>query len=1073
MHSKDASIRRRMKQLSSWPGDARTGTHPRSILSAVTHSKLHSDQRIYTRSPYRPRRTPSEEATMGVCFARHKVLTALAVGILALGLSTAGNWTAAAQRGGQEGRHSDFLNFSAPAGNRPATTDTVVNGIRAAVLPNGRLVTPAGTEVNVQAPKPFGMALSPDGQTLATLNSGAGPFSLTLITQLASTAPIVKRIDLNASFMGVTFSPDSRRVYVSGGENGNLWIADATAGQIVGSVNLNGAAHPLDRPLSVLPTPRQHFKGAFPGNMALTSSGRFLYVVDQGGFKVHVIDTSLIQTGVDAQGRIVEPDNFAAVIGRVSVGRYPFGIGLTANDRTLLVTHVGVFQYTHLRPASPTGNDNVDYPLCFPGAGYPDETNADRLIAINKVDPRNLPDSLQDPDGIRCGYVPASRLYTVPGLGSPNAPESSSVYVIDVSSPQAPQRREIVKTGPLVGESEDGIDAYSGSHPNAVVAGSDAIYVANGNNDSISILDPATYAERGRIGLSLLEGQDRTLRGVQPVSLALSPDESMLYVAEAGINAIGVIQLQGKKGGKLIGHIPTGWWPSSIRVSTDGRTLYVANARGRGAGPNLVGESHSPKFTVLGTVNILPTPNKHDLDAFTDRVLLNNGFTDGNGGQDGTDRDNPIPSRAGKPSAQIKHVVFINKENATHDLMLGDITHTRRGAAVNGEPTFSLGVDASPNHHELALRFAFSDNFFLEPSVSSDGHRWLTGQYTTESEETHWPASYGGRRNDSGDDPAVIGAFPGRIGFTDANASPEPNDLNEHGGIFLHLNRHGQSIMNFGNGYEFAVIDEPRGADPTGAREHANVPMEKVVRDNSDHLFPTFNTHIPDAPLPEDPTRFNRFDRFKRVFETQFVDRARGLCKLPAYTDLYYPNDHGGGSFDINASGPPWSFRRFVQDNDAALGLTVDLLSNSPCWKDTVIFVVEDDTQNGADHVDGHRSVFLAIGPWVKRQHVSKVHASLASIFKTVNLIFGLPPLNQYDAVATDLRELFTSTPDFTPYQTQAMQLTQRVSPLWLALTSRIDFSRPDADEVALRDAIMRSEGLPRAAARRSTGAAH
>jgi len=999
---------------------------------------------------------------------RYRLITGAARVVLALALA-AGGWTVAAQRGGLDGRASGLLNFSAPAGNRPATTSTIIGGVRAAVLPNGRLVTPAGVEVNVQAPKPFGMALSPNGRMLATLNSGAEPFSLTLISDLTSATPSVRRIDVNASFMGVAFSPDSRRVYLSGGENGNVWIADADAGRIVGSVNLNGAAHPLDRPLNVLVTPQLHFKGAFPGNMALSTSGRFLYVVDQGGFKVHVIDTSAIATGVDGLGRVTEPDNFAAVVGHAGVGRYPFGIALTPDERTLLVTHVGVFQYAHLRPATPNGDDNVDYPLCFPGAGYPDETSSDRVIAIAKVDPRNLPDDLRDPGGIRCGYVPADRLYTVPGLGSPNAPESSSVYVVDVSNPAAPQRRAIVKTGPLVGEAENGIDAYSGSHPNAVAAASDAIYVANGNNDSISIVDPQTFAETGRIGLSLLHGQDRALKGVQPVGLALSADERFLYVAEAGVNAIGVIRLEGKRG-RVIGHIPAGWWPSSVRVSADGRTLYFANARGRGAGPNAVGESRSPKFSVLGTVNIVPAPSGGQLDAFTERVLINNGFAGGDAGDRSRDEHNPIPSRAGVASAQIRHVVFINKENATHDLMLGDITQTRRGVPVNGNPAFSLGVDASPNHHELALQYAFSDNFFLEPSVSSDGHRWLTGQYTSESEETHWPASYGGRRNDSGDDPAVIRDFPGRIGFTDANASPEPNDLNEHGGTFLHLTRHGRTVINFGNGFEFAVIDEPRGADPTGAREHTNVPMEKVVRDNSDHLFPTFNTHIPDAPLAEDPTRFNRFDRFKRVFETQFVDRARGVCKLPNFVDLYYPNDHGGGAFDINPIGPAWSFKRFVQDNDVALGLTVELLSNSPCWKDTVIFVVEDDTQNGADHVDGHRSVFLAISPWVKRAHVSKVHTSLASIFKTVNLMFGLPPLNQYDAAATDLHELFTDTPDFTPYHAQTVQFAARVSPLWLALTGDLDFTRPDSNEVALQDAIMKSEGLPRRSDTRMSG---
>src|SRR5262249_54332984 len=136
---------------------------------------------------------------------------------------------------GHDARLSNFLSFSAPAGNRPASTDTVVDGVRAAILPNGRLVTPAGTEVNVQAPKPFGMALSPDGRTVATLNSGAGPFSLTLITHLDDPAPVVKRITISATFMGVTFSPDSRRVYLSGGENGNLWIGDTAAGRIIGS----------------------------------------------------------------------------------------------------------------------------------------------------------------------------------------------------------------------------------------------------------------------------------------------------------------------------------------------------------------------------------------------------------------------------------------------------------------------------------------------------------------------------------------------------------------------------------------------------------------------------------------------------------------------------------------------------------------------------------------------------------------------------------------------------------------------------------------------------------------------
>ena len=259
------------------------------------------------------------------------------------------------------------------------------------------------------------------------------------------------------------------------------------------------------------------------------------------------------------------------------------------------------------------------------------------------------------------------------------------------------------------------------------------------------------------------------------------------------------------------------------------------------------------------------------------------------------------------------------------------------------------------------------------------------------------------------------------------------------------------------------MIDEPGGAEPTGAREHVNVPMEKVVRDNSDHLFPTFNTHIPDAPLPEDPSRFNRFDRFKQVFESRFVDRRRGDCKLPQYVDLYYPNDHGGGARDINPNGPDWSFKRFVQDNDAALGLTVELLSNSPCWKDTVIFVVEDDTQNGADHVDGHRSIFLAISPWVKKR------VRQQDAHEPGQHLQDREP-DSRPAAAESVRRggdrsaghVHRAGPTSRRYNVQPIQFAQRVNPLWLALTRTIDFSRPDADELKLQAAIMKSEGLPR-----------
>jgi DNA-binding beta-propeller fold protein YncE len=981
---------------------------------------------------------------------------------------------------------SGFAAFRAPAGDRPTALSTIVDGRPGAILPNGRWVTPAGVEVTVGAPKPFGLALSPDGKTAATINSGASRFSVTLVRQLDTPAPVSTRVDLDSTFMGIAFSPDGARFYAAGGEIGNVWVGDVSTGQIIGSVNLNGPTHLLSRPLLPATGPSARFKGAFLGNLTLTRDGRYLYVVDQGSFSVHAIDTTLIATGVDAAGAVIEPDNLGAVVGHTKVGRYPFGIGISPDQGTLLVTNAGVFQYAHLRPAVPTGDSNQDYPLCIPGVGYPDEVETPKTIRIKKIDATTisgLPDTLRDPEGIRCGYVPADVTYTIPALGSPNAPEASSVYVLDLASPAAPTLRNIIKTGRAVGSMDDGVRVYAGSHPNAAVAGGGYIYVSNGSNDTISVLDRNAGRVVDEISLAVLPGADRRLKGVEPVSLALAPDHRFLYVAEAGLNAVGVIALGSDR--HVVGHIPTGWWPSSVKVSPDGARLVVTSAKGRGAGPTLDSQS-SPKHSVLGTLNVVTLPrDPARLDQWTHQVIRNNGFAENDRGRNareavereaaerddrrdppdhpGVDADdNPIPARAGVASRQIKYVIFINKENATHDLVLGDITATRQGAPVDGDPAFSLGPAASPNHHELALRYTLGDNFFLEPTVSSDGHRWLTNTYTTELEETHWPASYGGRKNDSGDDPEVIANYPGRIGFTDANSSPEPNDLNEHGGIYAHLLRHGKDFVNFGNGFEFALVDEAGGTEPTGIREHANVPMEKIVRDRTDHLFPEFNTHIPDAPLPEAPDRFSRFGRFKQLFEAHYVDRAADACKLPSYVDLYYPNDHGGGANDIHPAGPAWDFTRFMQDNDAALGLTVELVSNSPCWKDTVIFVVEDDTQNGLDHVDGYRSIFLAISPWVKREHVTKQHLSLASIFKTVDLIFGMPPLNQYDAAATDLRDIFTASPDFRSYGFVQPTYVAAAKASWKRLTRHIDFSHADRDEVALRRAIQKSEGLPR-----------
>src|SRR5262245_5352322 len=333
---------------------------------------------------------------------------------------------------------SKAVQFSAPAGDLPATRHINLDGFDAAVLPNGRLVTPAGREVAVNAPKPFGLALAPNGAMLATVNSGIGPFSVSIIKNISSSAPTTSLVTLSSTFMGVAFSSDSTRFYAAGGENGMIWVGDTASARAIGSVNLNGPAHPFGAPMIPANNPSGRFKGTYPGNLTLGGpGGRYLYVVGQGSFNVFVVDTAAIVTGVNASGAIIEPNNFAAVVGKAQGGRYPYGITATTDGR-LFVANVGVVQYSHVTPTTPTGDSNKDYPLGYPATSWPDDMRQDKTIRIKKVDPRNLPLTLRDPEGVRVGYIDHDVEYTVPGLGSPNVNASSSVYVFSLAAPASP-----------------------------------------------------------------------------------------------------------------------------------------------------------------------------------------------------------------------------------------------------------------------------------------------------------------------------------------------------------------------------------------------------------------------------------------------------------------------------------------------------------------------------------------------------------------------------------------------------------------------------------------------------------
>jgi YVTN family beta-propeller protein len=897
--------------------------------------------------------------------------------ILAAG-SFLSNGSAPAQTERSDVVEYDRFELAAPAGMLP--TKIVPDG--ATILPNGRRITPGGIHVRV-APHPYGMALSPDGRTLVTVNSGTSPFSLSIVTHLDSDHPTVAQIppegkssdaDPKSVFLGVAIAPDNRTVYVSEGNNGRVGIFDTITHQRLGTLS-------LDDPSPSEPGVETRY--SLTGDMKLSPDGRHLYVLDLGHFRMVVFDTASRK-----------------IVAAIPVGRMPFGIALSSDGGHAYVSNVGMFRYSLIPGLDP--KDQKDTGIDFPPFGFPSK-QADEGALV---------------DGRR-----------IPGLGDPNSPGSNSLWTLNVADPEHPVVLAKTPTGIPVGE-----ESVGGSSPGAVVAGREWIFVSNAAQDSIAKIDARTLHVRHRLQLEPADAV-RHLRGVLPFGMALSPDESRLYVACAGINAIAVIDTHHME---VKGYIPAAWFPARVAVSADGKTLYVSNAKGFGAGPNGGPNFHpGPEGSYIGdithgVVEIMPVPDKDSLIFKTNQVLENNGFIPEQLAV--RPAGFPIPSaeradsRKGqlKTSGQIHHVIFVVKENRTFDQIFGDVAHLGTDQ-VDGDPSLAVyGMDSTvtpspehgndgkdndraareaahlpvieharvtPNHHALAERFGLSDNFYVDGDVSVDGHHWLVDNYPNEVLETGWPAAYGGQFDFKFDPEA-----PGRLEI--GSTHPWPETYLEAGSLWENLARHNITFRNYGEGLETANDDEEAGLEPTGVREVVNVPMPEPLFENTSRIYPTFNTNISDQ---------YRFQQFKKEWNERY---ASGREPLPQFMFIWLPNDHTsdprpGDGYPYRAS--------YVEDNDLALGKLVDLISHSKFWKDTAIVVTEDDAQSGTDHVDAHRSVLLVISPYARRG-VSHVHTSISSILKTFDLILGMPYLNQYDAAATDLSDSFTDKPDFAPY---------------------------------------------------------
>lgn len=846
--------------------------------------------------------------------------------------------------------------ISAPAGERFAVIDKTGE----TVLPNGRIITPVGKSIIV-APHPFGLTLSPDGKTVVTANSGIRPLSISIIRNIMAGNPEVQQVPpgpdtdegvLASVFMGLAISNNNNLVYVAGGQENTIFIFDLNTGEKKDSINCAFESDGVD------------YSHGYIGDLVLSKDEKKLYAVDQIGFRMLIIDTET--------GKLEH---------NVPVGRYPFGICLSPDGQKIYVANVGMFQYS-----------------LIPGI---DEKNA---VAKAMKYPAFAYGSKEMIDGIKTDST------SVPGLGEMNSPDAFSVFTVSLANPEKPEVVAKSKTGHLVGALVEGIPAVGGASPNSLVATDKYVFVTNGSNDNISVISTEKDTVVNTIYLKPDE-RIKQFRGVIPFGLALSPDNRQLYVACSGINAVAVIDAEKLK---VKGYIPTGWFPAKLKVSNDGKKLIVTNAKGFGSGPNggstfTRGSEGSYIGSLMkGTVQVLDIPTDYDLKVLSQKVIANNFSFEKAGAEKFANRkNNPLPLFPGEKESPIKHIVFISKENRTYDEVFGQIEKGNGEAGLarygtgttfrNGKKTAMIeNASVMVNHHKLAHEFAISDNFYVDSDVSADGHRWLVNTYPNEWTETCTAASYGGNREFKFDSKA-----PGVYAMNGAAGAIYPEDYNEAGSMWDHLERNKIDFFNFG----FSIMFEPAIYDEQykyeGIRHYINFPLPQPIWDRTSKQYPTYNMAIPDQ---------FRVDQFQKEFSEKWLN---GKDTMPSFMTVILPNDHGAG--DRPEAGYPFR-ESYMADNDLAVGRIIEFLSHTPYWKNMLIVITEDDAQNGVDHVDAHRSILMCISPWIKKDYVSHYHYSFGSIFKTFWNILGIPYLNQYDAGATDFADFFTDSPDFTPY---------------------------------------------------------
>jgi YVTN family beta-propeller protein len=930
------------------------------------------------------------------------------------------------------------------------------------VLPNGRIVKPAGRSVQVGM-NPLGARLTPDGRFLVVSNSddeapstgsikselNVAGYSLSVIDTRAM--KLVSQISTGGRFfvgVQVTGAGPYTAWASGGGDNsikrftitadGAISQADSVvirpmASPTSGAVNsykpgktFNTADAEGNRPPA--PTGFNRADGAaitFPTGSALSPDGKYLYVACNGDNSLAVIDTTTF-----------------AVVKQVAVGYFPYDVVVSADGQWVFVSNWGVTEYKFAAPTyAPDGT--------LTGLGTTGQ-NQPAGFFVPKTDTKG------------------------------DTPKTSSVSVVSV--PGGDGNKAALVRSVYMGEPLDELEQVGDTHPSAMAlvtrAGRQYLYVTKSNSDSLGIVRLVRGAD-GKVATQVrpdfdlspvkVAGVKVPVHGAYPNAIVVTRDQSRAYVAEAGINAVAVLDVRNPEAPALLGRIPTAWYPTAVELSADGKTLYVLTAKGIAEDLGPAGFTAPPSKVPRGgsLVNIdsnfiFGTAQQVDLTTtrLDNNAVLATNFTMA------PKVDDRIVPVGGGPSRKIKHVFFILHENKTFDSMLGNLAQLgpfasttykdATGAAFVNEQYTAV----SKNLQLLASTFAVGVNYYSDAEESDAGHQFAaSGTSSDHAEKT-------------------LENKAGRGILTNKNMDAE--DYPEAGYIFNNAARNGVTFKDYGALIRIIGTDTGSSApakvnDPTsGNAGYPALPLTTPLQNKGDVDSPTqglgqsyfttnpilaiLGTNNPNGEPRLDRNypgyNFNISDQRRAQEFIQDFDRMVAKGTLPQFLYIYQPNDHTGGVVAKNLADRTPSMQ--VADGDVGLGMVVDHIMRSPVYYDpktgegSAIFITFDDAQSTIDHLHPHRTPLVTVSPYAKPGPATR-HYSTASIVKTEELLLGLPPNNLGDLFATDLRDMFQA--EYNGVTAESLAFTRQYayesSPEGLKiwdLALRLDLEGPDAD---------------------------